>query len=151
MFPNVVVKTLKQVANAEEAFLGKMELLMALVTVVVLIASAISVSSTMSATVLERLKEIGLMRAIGGTRAEVAGFFLAEGMVIGILGGGGGYLAGFLCAQAVSRGAFGSFISVPLFLLALAVAMGLIIAMFASMFPLADAMRYGPASILRGE
>jgi putative ABC transport system permease protein len=44
-FPGVVVKTLKQVANAEEAFLGKMELLMALVTVVVLIASAISVSS----------------------------------------------------------------------------------------------------------
>jgi putative ABC transport system permease protein len=150
-FPGVVVKTLKQVANAEEAFLGKMELLMALVTVVVLIASTISVSSTMSATVLERLKEIGLMRAIGGTRTEVAGFFLAEGMLIGVFGGGGGYLVGFLCAQAVSRGAFGSFVSVPLFLLALALAMGLVIAIFASLFPLADAMRAGPASVLRGE
>ena len=151
MFPGVAVKTLKQVASAEESFLGKMELLMALVTVVVLIASAISVSSTMSATVLERLREIGLMRAIGGTRAEVAGFFLAEGMLIGVFGGGCGYLVGFLCAQAVSRGAFGSFISVQLSLLVLALVMGLVIAILASLFPLADAMRSEPASVLRGE
>jgi len=98
--PGVNVKTLKQVARAEESFLGKIELLMMLVTLVVLIATSICVSSTMSATVLERLEEIGLMKAIGGTKRDIRSFFLAEGVVIGIVGGLLGYVLGFAAAQA---------------------------------------------------
>jgi putative ABC transport system permease protein len=150
-FPALTVKTLRQVAHAEESFLRKIELLMFLVGTVVLVATSISVTSTMSATVLERMKEIGLMRAIGGTRREIRRFYLAEGSVIGIVGGLIGFVAGAGAAEAVSRGAFGSFVSVPFYLVFLALGLGVLISMGASMGPLAGAMREHPAVVLRGE
>jgi putative ABC transport system permease protein len=149
--PDVDVKTLKQVAYAEESFLRKIELLMVLVTLVVVIASSISVSSTMSATVLERMKEIGLMKAIGGTKNSIRLFFLSEGCVVGLFGGLSGYALGFVSAQAVSKGAFQSFIDMPFYLFIVSLVTGLSIAVFSSMLPLADALRYKPSSILRGE
>jgi putative ABC transport system permease protein len=149
--PYVNVKTLRQVAFAEESFLKKIELLMALVTLVVLVASGISVSSTMSATVLERLKEIGLMKAIGGTKNSIRRFYLAEGCIIGIIGGLSGYVLGFLSAQAVSKGAFGSFISIPFYVFFISLGMGVLIAVSSSILPVTDALRYKPSSILRGE
>lgn len=147
----VAVKTLRQVAYAEEAFLRKIELLMALVCVVVLIASSIGISSTMSATVLERIREIGLMKAIGATRSQVGTFFVAEGLVIGLIGGAAGYLIGLGAAEAVSKGAFGSFVSVPMYLLIVSLLVGAAISVGASVLPLLDALRYKPSVILRGE
>lgn len=149
--PGVEVKTLRQVAHAEESFLSKIELLMLLVTVVVLVASSISVSSTMSATVLERLKELGLMKAIGGTRREIGSFYLAEGLVIGLVGGLAGCMLGYISAQVVSVGAFGSFISVPAYVFPIAIALGMLISILACHVPLAEALRYRPSVILRGE
>jgi len=149
--PDVNVKTLRQVAYAEESFLRKIELLMVLVTVVVLVASSICVSSTMSATVLERMEEIGLMKAIGGTKHEIQRFYLAEGFFIGAVGGLAGYLVGFVSAQAVSKGAFHSFIDVPLYVLFVSVGMGLLIAMASSMLPVSGVLRKKAADILRDE
>lgn len=149
--PEVNVKTLRQVAYAEESFLKKIELLMVLVTLVVLVTSNISVSSTMSATVLERMKEIGLMRAIGGTKNDIRSFYLAEGTVIGFLGGLSGYVLGVVSAQVVSKGAFNSYIQIPFYVFLVSLAMGLLIAVSSGMLPLTGALRYKPSSILRGE
>ena len=149
--PKAEVKTLRQVARAEEIFLGKIELLMGLVSIVVLLAASISLSSTMSATVLERLKEIGLMKAIGGTRGGIGVFFVSEGTAIGVMGGVAGYLLGTLAAMAVSKGAFGSIIIVPAVLLPLGVALGVLISVVASLVPLLGALRCKPSVILRGE
>jgi putative ABC transport system permease protein len=151
MLPDVQVKTLRQVARAEESFLGKIELLMLLVTLVVLIASSICVSSTMSATVLERLEEIGLMKAIGGTKREIRRFFLAEGVFIGVVGGLLGYALGFASAQAVSKGAFGSYISVPPYIVLVSLGMGLLISVASSMLPVSDAIKKRASDIFRGE
>jgi len=145
------VKTLSQVARAEQSFLGKIEMLMALVAFTVLVASSISVNSTMSATVLERLKEIGLMKALGGTRRQIGAFFMAEGIAIGCIGGMLGYALGYLGAQAVSKGAFGSFIPVPLYLLLGGVLAGAALSVAASLWPLLGALRYRPSVVLRGE
>lgn len=151
VLPGVSVKTLRQVAGAEESFLGKMELLMGLVSIVVLLTASISLSSTMSATVLERMKEIGLMKAIGGTRRGIGVFFVSEGTAIGVMGGVAGYLIGALAAMAVSKGAFGSVITVPVALLPFGVALGVVISVVASLVPLLGALRFKPSVILRGE
>jgi putative ABC transport system permease protein len=149
--PRARVKSLRQVAEAEEAFLRKIELLMALVTVVVLVTSSISVSSTMSATVLERLKEIGLMKAMGGTRREIGAFYLAEGLGIGVMGGLAGFVLGVIAAEAVARGAFGTFVPVPLWLVPLGVVVGGAVAVSASYLPLTRALGTAPSIVLRGE
>lgn len=149
--PGAVIKTVRQVAGAEESFLKKIELLMALVSIVVLAAASISLSSTMSATVLERLREIGLMKAIGGTRRGIGAFFVSEGAIIGIIGGVAGYVLGIIAAQLVSKGAFGSFVPVPPGLVILALGLGVVISVLASLAPLMGALRYRPSVILRGE
>lgn len=149
--PGATVKTLRQVAVAEESLLGKIQLLMTLVTAVVLFATAVSVASTMGANVLERRDEIGLMKAIGATGSEIGLFYKAESALIGLSGGLLGYMLGFVSAQVVSKGAFNSYIAVPFWLLAVSLAAGLAISLAASYFPVRDALKYNPAVILRGE
>ncbi|MBI5103031.1 MAG: ABC transporter permease [Nitrospirae bacterium] len=151
MLPEASVKTLRQVAFAEASLLSKIQLLMVLVTIVVLFAASVSVASTMGANVLERRSEIGLMKALGATRADIGMFYQAESVLIGLLGGATGFALGFLSAQIVSRGAFASFISVPYYLPVISLAAGLAISVAAGYFPVRDAMKYNPAIILRGE
>lgn len=150
-YAGISVKGLRQIAQAETSLLAKIQLLMALVTVVVVGACVISVGSTMGATVLERREEIGLMKAIGGTRRSVSLFYLSEAGTIGLLGGLLGWPLGFISAQAVSRGAFGSYISVPHILGVAGLVLGLVIAVLAGHFPVRDAMKPRAAEILRGE
>jgi putative ABC transport system permease protein len=149
--PAFEVRTLRQVAYAEESFLGKMQLLMGLVTVVVLIATSISVASTMTATVLERIKEIGLMKALGARRSEIGRFYLAEGLAIGLAGGLAGFFLGWGAAEAVALGAFGSLVRVPLYVLPVSVLLGVAIATGATFVPLQEALRGRPAVMLREE
>ncbi len=149
--PAASVKTLRQVAFAEESLLVKIQLLMALVTVVVLSATVISVASTMGANVLERREEIGLMKALGATRKGISSFYSAEAILIGLAGGLSGFLFGYFSAQAVSKGAFNSFIAAPSYLPLFSLAMGLAVSVTAAYFPVRGAMKYEPAVILRGE
>lgn len=149
--PAATVKTFRQVAFAEEALLVKIQLLMALVTFVVLCATAISVASTMGANVLERREEIGLMKALGATRNDISSFYTAEAVLIGLAGGLSGYLFGFLSAQAISKGAFNSFVGMPSYLPLFSAAIGLTVSVAAAYFPVRGAMKYDPAVILRGE
>jgi putative ABC transport system permease protein len=145
------VKTLRQVAVAEESLLKKIQLLMILVTAVVLFAAIVSIMSTMGANVLERREEIGLMKAIGATKNNIRFFYIVEAVLIGFGGGIAGYILGYSFAQAVSWGAFHSFISVPYYLVIVSITAGMSISLLSSHFPVSDALKYNPAVILREE
>jgi putative ABC transport system permease protein len=147
----VKVKTMRQVAVAEESLLRKIQLLMILVTVVVFFAATVSIMSTMGANVLERREEIGLMKALGATRNRIRFFYFAEAVIIGLAGGTAGFCLGYLFTQAVSWGAFHALIGIPLYLFVLSIAAGLAVSLVASHFPVANALKYNPAVILREE
>lgn len=148
---SVSVKTIRQVAVAEVSLLYKMQLLMILVSIIVLFAASVSVAGTVGANVIERREEIGLMKALGATANNIRTFYVAESTLIGIVGGIDGFILGYIFTQAVSWKAFGSFITIPFFLVPLSVLAGLLISLFASHFPVRDALKYNPAVILRGE
>jgi putative ABC transport system permease protein len=147
----VKVKTMRQVAVAEESLLRKIQLLMTLVTVVVFFAATVSIMSTMGANVLERREEIGLMKALGATRNRIRLFYFAEAVLIGLAGGVAGFCLGYLFTQAVSWGAFNALIGIPFYLFILSIAAGLAVSLIASHFPVANALKYNPAVILREE
>lgn len=149
--PSAIVKTIRQVAYAEESLLKKIQLLMSLITSVVLLAATISIGSTMGANVLERRQEIGLMKAIGATKKDVGIFYAAEALLTGIIGGLAGLALGIIAAQAVSKGAFNSFIPIHLYIPIISIFAGLAISLIASYFPVKGALKYNPALILRGE
>ncbi len=150
-WPDLEVKTLRQVAVAEERILGRIQLLMLLVTAVVLFSAAVALGSTMTATVIERMEEIGLMKAIGATPSDIRKFFMSEAALAGLVGSVSGCLAGIVAAEAVSRAAFGSFVAVHALVPPGAFLLGVGIAVLATAVPVRDAMKVVPAKILRGE
>lgn len=64
---------------------------------IALAVSAIGMFNTMTITLMERTKEIGIMRAIGVGNRDVASSFLLEAVIMGFLGGIGGITIGYLC------------------------------------------------------
>ncbi|HVL14380.1 MAG TPA: ABC transporter permease [Gemmata sp.] len=57
-----------------------------LFAMIALFVAGIGITNTLVTSVVERTKEIGILRAVGATRAQVQGMFLAEGAFIGLLG-----------------------------------------------------------------
>jgi putative ABC transport system permease protein len=73
---------------------------------VALLVGGVGVTNTMVISVLERRREIGLRRALGATKRQVRGQFLAESVLLSGLGGACGVLAGVLvtAGYALSQG-----------------------------------------------
>jgi putative ABC transport system permease protein len=65
-----------------------------------------SVANTMVMSIFERTREIGTMMAMGTTRASVWRLFLAEGLLIGIIGGVAGLLMGAGASSAINHAHF---------------------------------------------
>ncbi len=69
---------------------------------IALLVAAIGIANTMAMAILERTREIGLMKAIGATNRDVLTIFLGEASGIGFLGGLGGVILGWTAGQVIN-------------------------------------------------
>jgi putative ABC transport system permease protein len=151
LLPSAKVNEVRQTARTSEGLLVKVKLLMFMVTAVVLVSAGSSVAGTMSTTVLERGKEIGLMKAMGGTRWEVMLLFCGEAAMLGVLGGLAGYLFGSAIAQFITRTVFSASAEfLPLFA-GISLGVSLFLALLGSAGPMISVFRLDPVRSLRGE
>jgi putative ABC transport system permease protein len=100
--PDLVVKTSDQyVAD----FSGPIRVLQGSITLIsglAVAAGVFGVSNTMLMAVVERRREIGIMRAIGTGTGQVLATFLEESLVLGVVGGSAGILLGLLASNILT-------------------------------------------------
>jgi putative ABC transport system permease protein len=149
--PYVDAKTVKQLANAEMSLLTKIENMMLLVSSVALSASALGVATTMTASVVERRKEIGLMKGMGAENGRIASLFLAEAGIMGVVGGILGYTVGLVLAYFIGLSVFDSEVMPSLWVFPVALGTGVGVALLASLLPVRRATKVEPAVVLRGD
>ena len=106
--PAVTARPVAALVRGEGRLVSRLNLLMLLLTGAALAAAVLGVMSTMVASVVDRTQEIALLRALGATTASVGRLFLAEALVVALVGGVLGVLVGFGLAQLIGRGTFGT-------------------------------------------
>lgn len=140
----------KQVAATEMGMIEKINTFMMALAGITLLVGLFGVINTMMTNVHERVKDIGIMRAVGASRNQIIKIFIYEAIVIGILGGIFGYIAGTLLAYAIGPILFnGTAISyVPLYF-PLSLALAVVLSIIATLYPAFQATRIKVADLFR--
>ena len=153
--PDSSAKAIRQVSEAEGAFIGKMRLTFMLTVALALLAASLGVMAAMMTAIFERRQEIGLMKALGADGKQISLFFLLEGGISGFFGGVLGYFGGLAFARLLAARTFSlASFSLPLSLqgvilfTTLILAVGL--AVVGSFLPMREATRLEPIRAMRG-
>lgn len=138
-----------------------LSLIFASIGSIALFVAAIGIINTMVMAVLERTREIGVMRAVGAKRSTVSRLFTLEASMIGFLGGTLGVAFGysfimlanfFVNAQLADNFITGrNIISLPLWVFLVIIIATTIIGMLAGLYPAHRAARLNPVEALRHE
>jgi putative ABC transport system permease protein len=140
----------KQVAEAEMGVMERMNKFMLALGGITLAVGLFGVVNTMMSSVNERIKDIGIMRAVGASRNQIMRVFIYEAIIIGIVGGIFGYLAGTLLAYIVGPIIFeGTNINFVLKYLPLSLALAILVAVIATLYPALRAARIRVADSFR--
>lgn len=144
------VRPVRQIAAAQGTILGRIRGLIFWTIALILILSMLGVLASMAALAMERRRDVGLMKALGGTVPRIMRLFLAEAGALGALGGLLGFLVGVVLARWIGQRIFGVVISARFEVLPITMALTVGVAL-AGAFPLRMLGRVRPAEILRGE
>ena len=148
--PGLEVRPVRQIAAAEGTILGRIRGLIFWTIALILVLSLLGVLASMAALAMERRRDVGLMKALGGTVPRIMRLFLAEAGTLGAVGGMLGFLIGVVLARWIGEGIFGVVISARFEVLPITIALTVGVAL-AGAFPLRLLGRVRPADILRGE
>jgi len=147
--PNEVdVSQPSDVLTARAAAAGAFDSLFLGLAVVALIVGAVGVANIMIISVLERRSEIGLRRALGATKGQIRTQFLAESILLALIGGVVGVLAG-IAATAVYASSKSWAIVIPAEAWSGGIASAILIGAVAGLLPAVRASRMPPTVALR--
>jgi putative ABC transport system permease protein len=148
--PGLEVRPVRQLAAAEGLLLGRIRALIFWTITLILTLTALGVLASMAALAMERSRDVGLMKALGGGVSRIMRLFLTEAGALGVIGGTLGFAAGVVLARWIGAKVFGVAISPRLVVFPATVVLTALVAL-AGAFPLRLLGRVRPAEILRGE
>jgi putative ABC transport system permease protein len=142
-------------------FFAILDLFLGIFGSLALTVASIGIINTLVMAILERRREIGIMKAVGASDADVRGLFFAEAGAMGVLGGIFGVLMGWIIGRAIN---FGTNIylvrqgfsrediwTVPLWLIGAALGFSFVVSLLSGLYPASRAAKLDPVQALRYE
>ncbi len=146
LLPDAKVVTITQIADAQIKINHMMSNLSLMFLVIIVFVGGASIANYMYANVFERRREIGTLMALGANSGLVLRIFLSKALILGLVGGIGGYVLGTILAVVLGPKLAGVVV-LPMPLLALlAVGISVALALVASFFPAWRAARLDPCA-----
>ncbi|MBQ9196677.1 MAG: ABC transporter permease [Clostridia bacterium] len=145
-----VASAVRQVAESEGTILDKTKLLMILITALSLVGSALGISNLVTASVMERAQEIGLLKAIGARDHSITGVVMTEILITALVGFAAGYFMGFGFAQLIGTSVFGSAIDMNPKVIPIVAGLIALVTIAGSLPAIRMVLRLKPAEVLHG-
>ncbi len=155
-FEDITVETSEDVIKSINTILGVVQAVFVGIALISLLVGGIGIMNTMYTSVLERTKEIGIMKALGARNNDVLLVFLIESGLLGMVGGAVGVAVGAGLSKSVeylAGGLLGNVLkaSVPLELVAGVLGFSFLLGMLSGALPARQASKLPPVEALRSE
>lgn len=149
-FPMLAVKPIPQITAGEGKLLRRIQFLILSTGLLILVLTMLCILATMAALAMERRKDVGLMKALGGSMRKVVRIFLAEMGILALVGGLIGYALGVILSNWMAQRVFGVSITLQWEVLPITLALMALVTLGGAL-PLRLVGNVRPAVILRGE
>lgn len=154
---NFDIQTPQDIADSFSSILSIVQAVLVGIAAISLFVGGIGIMNTMYTSVLERTKEIGIMKAIGATNQNILSIFLIESGLLGLVGGAIGVLLGigigklveFIAAQALGSNLLQA--TFPWYLIVGALAFSFIVGTLSGSLPAIKASKLKPVDALKYE
>jgi putative ABC transport system permease protein len=147
---DVTVITQDAVVNTLDSILEVLTLALAAIASVSLTVAGVGIMNVMLVAVSERRREIGLLKALGASTAQILGVFIAEAVVLSLLGGLTGLVVGTLAVRAFT-GIYPTFpAATPMWAVIASLLVSVVVGVFFGVVPARRAARLDPVEALVG-
>ena len=153
-FANAI--TMSSLLESIQEVLSIIQVVLLSIASIALVVASIGIMNTMLTSVMERTREIGIMKAIGATNKDVLLIFIMEGILISIIGGIAGIILGILGSRGLSlvlTQSFGGELTpvITIYSVILGLTVAIFVGMLSSLYPARKAAKMSPIEAVRYE
>ena len=152
--------SMSSILDSIQSVMGILQTVLIAIASIALIVASIGIMNTMLTSVMERTREIGIMKAIGATNKDIMSIFIIEGLLLSLVGGASGIILGVFGSQAVSiilsnmgPGGGGPPLEpvITITAISLALSVSMVVGILSSLYPAWKAARMSPIEAVRYE